>query len=516
MESSNIKYIIYCRKSREDKDAQILSIQSQIEELEQYATTNSLQVATLYSESHSAAKQGRPVFNDVLNSIEVGQANALLVWKFDRLSRNESDTARIIKAFRDGILEEIRTPFETYRKGDNVLLLYIYFGMADEYSRQLSANVKRGNRTKLRLGQYPGCAPFGYRNYNRNNIKNIEPDENAPIIEKCFELYSTGEYPLALLRKNLNEKWVVKGKYGGKISKSVIQKMLRNPVYYGVISRNGELFDGAFEPIITKDLYDKVAAIIENKSHPRGEKVVNTYKRLLRCQECDSIYTGETRHKYYPNTDRHAIYHYYSCAKKKGICNQKPIKEKELEVQLIAKLTSVEFDKEEWDIARDLAILDLDKKRAFQHEVIGRYNKQIAQIDNMLSGLLELRSAKEITAEEYLAKKNEYINNKKSFEGKIKEVTKFADEKFGLVENFAEVIIQAQEILEGKDNEKKRNLLLSISSDVYIFEGKAKISFKKPFSFFFNREKDDKSFSMSGKEDLNLRPHGPKPRALAN
>ena len=174
MESSNIKYIIYCRKSREDKDAQILSIQSQIEELEQYATTNSLQVATLYSESHSAAKQGRPVFNDVLNSIEVGQANALLVWKFDRLSRNESDTARIIKAFRDGILEEIRTPFETYRKGDNVLLLYIYFGMADEYSRQLSANVKRGNRTKLRLGQYPGCAPFGYRNYNRNNIKNIE------------------------------------------------------------------------------------------------------------------------------------------------------------------------------------------------------------------------------------------------------------------------------------------------------------------------------------------------------
>ncbi len=143
------KYILYARKSREDKDAQILSIQSQVEELSQYATNNNIRVARIYEESHSAAKQGRPVFNDVLNAIEAGQANALLVWKFDRISRNEIDTARVIKAFRDGILEEIRTPFETYRKGDNVLLLYIYFGMADEYSRQLSANVKRGNRTKL-------------------------------------------------------------------------------------------------------------------------------------------------------------------------------------------------------------------------------------------------------------------------------------------------------------------------------------------------------------------------------
>ena len=120
-----LKYILYARKSREDDKAQILSIQSQIEELSQYASNNNLHVVRKFDESHSAAKQGRPIFDEVLNAIEAGQANALLVWKFDRISRNEIDTARVIKAFRDGILEEIRTPFETYRKGDNVLLLYI-------------------------------------------------------------------------------------------------------------------------------------------------------------------------------------------------------------------------------------------------------------------------------------------------------------------------------------------------------------------------------------------------------
>src|SRR5438477_11853274 len=100
MESKNKQYLTYCRKSREDKDAQILSIQSQVEELSQYATNNDLPVVAIRDESHTAAKPGRPVFNEVMNMIEAGKANALLVWKFDRISRNEIDTARVIKAFR--------------------------------------------------------------------------------------------------------------------------------------------------------------------------------------------------------------------------------------------------------------------------------------------------------------------------------------------------------------------------------------------------------------------------------
>lgn len=421
-----LRYITYCRKSREDKDAQVLSIESQKTELSEFALNNNLKVVSIYDESHSAAKQGRSVFNEVLNLIEAGQANALLVWKFDRISRNEIDTARVIKAFRDGVLEEIKTPFETYRKGDNVLLLYIYFGMADEYSRQLSANVKRGNRTKLKLGQYPGKAPFGYRNYNRNNIKNIEPDDNAPIVNRIFTWYASGDYSLLRIKQQLNVVLKIPSKRGWRFSKSELQKILKNKIYYGVIERSGELFSGTFEPIITKDLYDKVQEVINKKSHPRGNKKAHTYKLLIRCGACDSVYTGETKHKYYPNTDRHAYYTYYSCAKKHGVCSQKPIKENEFEKLFLEGISHVEFDKTEWDIAVDLLLLDLDKNRSFQHNLIGKYRLEIAKIDTNLNSLLELRTAKEITAEEYLNKKNEYVNNQKEYEGKIKEVTKGA------------------------------------------------------------------------------------------
>lgn len=517
MESKNKQYLTYCRKSREDKEAQVLSIQSQIEELSQYATNNDLPVVAVRDESHTAAKTGRPVFNDVMNMIEAGKANALLVWKFDRISRNEIDTARVIKAFRDGILEEIRTPFETYRKGDNVLLLYIYFGMADEYSRQLSANVKRGNRTKLKLGQYPGHAPFGYRNYNRDNVKNIEPDEDAPIVKQIFNWYASGEYSLGKIRNKLNLELKIQSKYGHKFSKGELQKILRNKIYYGIIERGGELFAGTFEAIITKDLYDKVQQIRDNKSRPRGKKeIIHAYKLLIRCEECSSVYTGYTKHKFYPKTDRHAYYTYYACAKKRGVCSQKQINEKDIESQMITELSCVEFDKTEWDIATDLMFLDLEKNRQFEFDQISRYNIQITKIKTRLDTLLELRTDKEITSEEYLAKKNKCLDDIKAYEGKIKEVKKFANEKFELVENFAEVILRAEEILNGDDVVKKRQLARSVSSNLSLLNGKLKISFRKPFSFFFKRLEQQKPYTVSGREDLNLRPHGPKPRALAN
>jgi len=65
-------------------------------------------------------------------------------------------------------------------------------------------------------------------------------------------------------------------------------------------------------------------------------------------------------------------------------------------------------------------------------------------------------------------------------------------DKFELVENFAEIIIQAQEILDSDDIVRKRQLVQSISLNLSVFDGKLKISFKKPFSFFFKRQEQQK------------------------
>ena len=70
--------------------------------------------------------------------------------------------------------------------GDNVLLMAVELGMANQFVRDLSENIKRGNRQKLMEGGWPRNAPFGYKN-NRGD-KTIEIDETrGKYVQKIFE-----------------------------------------------------------------------------------------------------------------------------------------------------------------------------------------------------------------------------------------------------------------------------------------------------------------------------------------
>ena len=79
-------------------------------------------------------------------------------------------------------------------------MLSIAFGQSKYYIDNLSENIKRGHRQKLRKGIWPGFAPLGY--LNNHKTKAIDTDkEKAPVIRKCFELYATGEYTLKLIKQ---------------------------------------------------------------------------------------------------------------------------------------------------------------------------------------------------------------------------------------------------------------------------------------------------------------------------
>ena len=75
-----IKYFIYCRKSSEDEERQILSIGAQLQELRDFAQQNQLLVAKEFTESKTAKEPGRKVFNFMLSEIEKGNASGILAW----------------------------------------------------------------------------------------------------------------------------------------------------------------------------------------------------------------------------------------------------------------------------------------------------------------------------------------------------------------------------------------------------------------------------------------------------
>lgn len=168
------KYFLYARKSTEDDDHQIMSIESQLHELREYARRENLHILAEYTESKSAKKPGRELFGEMMARIESGEANGILAWHPDRLARNSVDGGRIIYLVDTGAIASLRFPtfwFEATPQGK--FMLQVAFGQSKYYSDNLVENINRGIRQKLRRGEWLTRAPFGY--VNNFKTRTIEP-----------------------------------------------------------------------------------------------------------------------------------------------------------------------------------------------------------------------------------------------------------------------------------------------------------------------------------------------------
>ena len=98
MEKNNqeLRYFLYARKSSESEDRQIQSIDDQVNRLKELADDLGLTVKKVYTEAKSAKKpNNRPLFDEVLERIENGEADGILCWQINRLSRNPIDSGRV-------------------------------------------------------------------------------------------------------------------------------------------------------------------------------------------------------------------------------------------------------------------------------------------------------------------------------------------------------------------------------------------------------------------------------------
>ena len=101
---------MYCRKSSESEDKQVQSLDTQYRELTEYAKKNNLNIVKIIQESKSAFSVGRDGFNEMINSIKNKEANAILVVRANRISRNSMDSAETITLMDEKKLLYVRTP----------------------------------------------------------------------------------------------------------------------------------------------------------------------------------------------------------------------------------------------------------------------------------------------------------------------------------------------------------------------------------------------------------------------
>jgi DNA invertase Pin-like site-specific DNA recombinase len=298
------RYILYARKSTDTEDKQVLSIEAQLAELRKFAKEQNLFVVDELIEKRTAKMPGRPVFNSMLKRIENGEANGILAWHPDRLARNSIDGGQIIFLLDQTILNYLKFPiFQFENTSQGKFMLNIMFGQSKYYVDNLSENTKRGQRAKIRRGEYPSTAPFGYLNDVRN--KTIVVDKRySPLVRRLFEMYVVGDKTMSQLAEFLRENGAITK--GGKIFKDdKIKWILQNPFYYGHFRYGGEIYEGKHTPIISKSLFDRVQVVINKRGwHAPPKKSPEKFCGLLKCS-CGMSITAERKIKHQKNGNRH-------------------------------------------------------------------------------------------------------------------------------------------------------------------------------------------------------------------
>ncbi|MCA9381067.1 recombinase family protein [Candidatus Dojkabacteria bacterium] len=285
----NTAYLVARVSDRSQEAGYSLSSQERL--LMEYASRNNLQVVKLFKLSETASKANeRKVFEQIFKDLHKNKIFNLVFEKVDRSTRSfkwlvkfydwfESDERRKLHLVYDNIILHKNSRSQDKLNYDMKVV------WAKNYSDNLSEEVKKGHREKIRQMKYPGPVKFGYESIDNINKEYIPHPKLSKKITKCFKLYSTGKSSIADICIE-SFKFGLKTKEGNKLSSSRMHNILKDPFYYGYFRWNGKIYCGTHVPLISKDLYLKVQNILKRRTYSRYMKHNYLLQGKVVCGEC--------------------------------------------------------------------------------------------------------------------------------------------------------------------------------------------------------------------------------------
>ena len=401
----------------------------------------------------------------------------------DRLARNSIDGGRVIYAVDTERIVSLRFPtfwFEPTPQG--LFMLQVAFGQSKYYSDNLSENIKRGVRQKLRRGEWLNRAPFGYQNNPR--IRNIEPHPtNARIVRLAFEEYAKGTHTLKSLGAFLADLGVV-SRNGTPLAKASLKRLLTHRVYLGMVKHGDEWFEGSFEPIISPALFEAVQKVIENMERPRKRRVKHDFPLtgLFRCAECGSMISAQW------TTNRHGTrYRYYRCSKKRGRCSQPYVQEKDFAEKLQARLQTISLCDRYTDWMLDkVSEWEREESSATQSEV-HHLSEKIKADEERMEKLVSVYLDGDIPKETYLKKKDALMRSLAALRSELKDVERGRKNRVEPLREWILDLKQADMLRSSDDLPALKQFVQKVGTNPVLKDTSPRFSVAAPFTFAAKR-----------------------------
>lgn len=397
-----------------------MSLASQQEALSKsFGANPDVQIVGVYEEAKSAKTPGRPVFAEMLDRIEAGEADGIASWAPDRLARNSIDGGRIIYMLDCGVLRDLK--FATYTFENNSqgkFMLGIMFNQSKYYSDALSENVKRGNATKVAMGWRPNKPPIGYLNCPVTRTIIADPDL-FPFVRCMFELLLKGNLSPREIALMARDEWGLRTpkrhvRGGTPLTLSAVYKMFANPFYKGQILWGSVLYPGKHPRIVSAQEFARVQAILGREGKARPQKHQFAFTGLMRCGACGLRITAETRRNAY-----NSIYTYYHCTRRGlGPRCREPAATADQIVDAFAEfLRSLTIPEPIENWVRDQLANGENEASKHREAILASRSAAVAELTTQLQELHRLRVRRMIDDVDYIAERDRLAAEREGLSG---------------------------------------------------------------------------------------------------
>ncbi len=458
------------------KQGEGVSLQEQRASIEHYAVKNGIRISRWFEEKETAAKRGRPIFSKMLRLLTHGASSGVIIHKIDRSARNLRDWADLGDLIDAGISIHFANEGLDLKSRSARLSADIQAVVAADYIRNLREEAKKGFYGRLKQGVLPLPAPIGYRDCGAGIPKAIDP-ETGPFVRKAFELYATGRYSLKSLSRKL-AMLGLKTKRGTKINTSSLSLVLNNPFYIGLIRirSTGEIFQGGHKPLITKELFENVKALLVSKTHTKKIRHEHLFRRRLNCALCGKRLIGELQKGHT----------YYRCHTKG--CMMKCIREEVVQQSVLAKLKEITFTKSEMEyMAATLddirSSIEEDTKSSTQS-----IQKQLGALKMRLMRLTDAFLDGSIDKEIYDERKAELLFDRRKMQDQKLILKRDPQQRVEAVVRVLELASSAWLTYESGNTEERREILKLTTSNFRVSPESVAVEMSHPISVIEKRK----------------------------
>ena len=469
--------VIYARVSSKQQDVEGFSIPAQLELLRSYAAANGISLLREFQDVETAKQAGRTGFGEMIAFLtKTKSCRILLVEKTDRLYRNMKDWVTIdelgleIHFVKENVVlsPESRSS-EKFMHGIKVL-------MAKNYIDNLSEETQKGMIEKAHQGIWPSFAPLGYTNVDGPNGKRtIVPDSNlTPVIRRMFEQYATGKFSLKQMAKMARADGLAYRKSGNMVPTSTVHKILRNRIYSGDFDFDGITYHGTYEPIVSRELWEQVQAILDGRGAKKTRKMKEqfAFSSLITCGHCGCAMVGEIKK---------GKYVYYHCTGFKGKCPEPYTREEVLEEKFTGLLKGISFSEEtlSW-VRRALRSSHADEKQFHDDAVAklqGEHRRLQDRIDAMYMDKLDGRIGNDFFDTKAADMREEQAGIMREIEAHQTANRSYIEEGVQLLE----LAQRAPVLFESQPPAEKRKLLDFILSNCTWKGGELTAKYRQPF-----------------------------------